>query len=85
LYWDWYARQRSTTVSRKINQRPRVKRNRESWAADLRRSERYAPVPVSRKNTGAQKYVTQRVANSANEVVARFVGLAPGIPKKSRV
>ena len=39
------------------------------------------PVPVSRKHTGAQMFVTQRVVDSAAVVVARLVGLAASSPK----
>ena len=74
-------RQRTTTGSRKTSQRPRVSRNRDSSPGDFRRSDRYAPVPVRRKNTGAQKCVIQRVKNSAADAVARFVGLLAGDAK----
>ena len=47
--------------------------------------ERPAPVPVNRKNVGAQMCVIQRVKKSATEVVAMLVGFAPKVPKKSRV
>jgi hypothetical protein len=67
---------RTTTSSRKISHSPRVKRKRESSPLDLRRRERKAPVPVSRKNTGAQKCVTHRVKNNAADAVAISVGLA---------
>ena len=43
------------------------------------------PVRVSRKNTGAQKCVIQRVRNSAGVALSRSVGFCPGMPKKSRV
>ena len=49
-----------------------------------RPSARKAPVPVSRKNVGAQRWVIQRVKNSGTVVCARLVGLTPGTPKKSR-
>jgi hypothetical protein len=42
-------------------------------------------VPVSRKKTGAQKGVIQRVKKRGMVVVARSVGLTRGAPKKSRV
>ena len=42
----------------------------------LRPSARQAPVPVSRKNVGAQRWVIQRVKNSGTVVCARFVGLS---------
>jgi hypothetical protein len=41
-------------------------------------------VPVSRKNTGAQMCVIQRVKKSGPVVVARSVGLTASEPKKSR-
>ena len=42
-----------------------MSRSRDSAPIDFFRSDRYAPVPVSRKKTGAQKWVIQRVKNSA--------------------
>ncbi len=42
-------------------------------------------MPVSRKNTGAQKCVIQRVRNNAAEALREIVGFCPGMPKKSRV
>ena len=44
-----------------------------------------APVPVNRKKTGAQMWVIQRVKKRGAVVLARLVGLAPKVPKKSRV
>ena len=41
-----------------------MSRSRDSAPIDFFRSDRYAPVPVSRKKTGAQKWVIQRVKNS---------------------
>jgi len=41
-------------------------------------------VPVSRKKTGAQKWVIQRVKKSGTLVCVKSVGLTPGAPKKSR-
>ena len=61
-----------------------MKRNRDSSGLVRLLSDSHAPVPVSRKKTGAQKWVIQRVKKSATEAVARLVG-EPGTPKKSRV
>ena len=44
---------------------------------DRLRRERYAPVPVSRKKTGAQMFVIQRVMKSAADAVERSVGFCP--------
>ncbi len=60
-------------------------RNFERSATVRRRSARYAPVPVSKKNTGAQKYVIQRVRKRPALALERSVGFWPGMPKKSRV
>src|SRR5690349_14592057 len=68
-----------------MSQRPRVKRNRDNSEVDLLRLARNAPVPVSRKKVGAQKWVIQRVKKSGIVVVAGSVGLMPEVPKKSRV
>jgi hypothetical protein len=46
-----------------------------------RARDRYAPVPVSRKKTGAQKCVTQRVRKSAVLAARRSVGSAAALPK----
>jgi hypothetical protein len=75
------AKQRRTTISRKISQRPRVNKKRESSDFVFFPSARPAPVPVSRKNTGAQMLVIQRVKNNAAVACARLVGLIPGWPK----
>ena len=58
-----------------------MKRNRESSGLVRLRSERQAPVPVSRKKTGAQMLVIQRVKKSATEAVARLVG-EPGMAEE---
>ena len=73
-----------TVSSSTISQTPRTNRNRESSGIVLRPRARNAPVPVSRKKVGAQRCVIQRVRNSGTVVCARFVGLSPGTPKKSR-
>src|SRR5580698_6063510 len=62
---------------------PRVHRKFASSGLVLRLSDKYAPVPTSRKKTGAQKCVIQRVKKSGTVVVARLVGLT-GRPRKSR-
>lgn len=62
-----------------------MNRNLESSLVDFLRRARNAPVPVSRKKVGAQKWVIQRVKNSGIVVVAGLVGLMPELPKKSRV
>ncbi len=62
-----------------------MNRNCDNSRLDFLRRERYAPVPVSRKKTGAQKCVIQRVKNSGMVVWAGSVGLKPVLPKKSRV
>src|SRR5262249_26925459 len=61
---------RRTISSRNINQSPRVQKNRTAWGNDSpRATERYAPAPASRKNTGAQTCVMTRVKNSAPYVL----------------
>ena len=59
-----------------------MNRNRDSSRLDFLRSERYAPVPVSRKKTGAQKCVIQRVKNSGIVVWDRFGGAEAGLAKE---
>ena len=73
-----------TVSSNTISQTPRMNKNRDSSGIDFRPSERKAPVPVSKKNVGAQICVIQRVRNRGTVVWARLVGLTPGVPKKSR-
>ena len=73
-----------TVSSSRINHTPRINKNRDNSGTDLRLRARKAPVPVSRKNVGAQMWVIQRVRNSGTVVCARLVGLTPGTPKKSR-
>src|SRR5580658_7678665 len=76
---------RTTVTSRKISHKPRVNRKRESAARDLLRRASDAPVPTSRKKTGAQKWVIQRVRKSPALACARLVGLISREPRKSRV
>ena len=48
----------------------------------LRRNARNAPVPASRKKTGAQKCVTHRVKNNATVACAGSVGFTPGMAEE---
>jgi len=65
---------RMIVSSSAISTSPRVTRNRRSEGPETRRPCRYAAVPESSTNTGAQKCVTMRVAKSTGVVVARSVG-----------
>src|SRR5690242_12309867 len=67
---------RVNTSSRKISHTPRDARNRLSWLFVRlpRVYQRYAPSPVSSENTGAQKWVIQRVKKYGPVVAAMFVG-----------
>jgi hypothetical protein len=58
-----------------------VSRKRDRSPGVRRPADRAAPAPVSRKKTGAQKWVTQRVRKSAVLAVRRFVGSAAASPK----
>src|SRR6516165_6458127 len=74
---------RRTVSSRNINQRPRVQKNRVACGNDFpRATERYAPAPASRKNTGAQMCVMTRVKNNAPYVLLRSSGEKRKIPRK---
>src|SRR4026207_663132 len=68
-----------------IRRNPRRIRYRERSEAARDPRARPAPVPVSRKKTGAQRWVIHRVKNRGAVVAERLVGLAPNVPKKSRV
>ena len=70
-----------TVSSSTISQSPRVKSNRDRSAGVRRPTDRAAPAPVSRKNTGAQTWVTQRVRNSATVVAVRLVGSTASDPR----
>src|SRR6201981_2370543 len=66
---------RRTVSSRNINQRPRVQKNRAACGNDFPlATERYAPAPASRKNTGAQTCVMTRVKNNAPYVLLMSSG-----------
>src|SRR5256885_15791382 len=66
---------RSTVSSRKISHRPRVHRNRDNDDVGFPRNAwKYAPVPARNTNSGAQKWVIQRVKNSIGVVFATLVG-----------
>src|SRR5213595_2141779 len=62
-------------ISNTASQSPRLKRNHESSRfVRPRPSERKAPEPARKMNTGAQKCVIHRVRNSAGNVLVRSVG-----------
>ena len=65
-----------TTISRKTSHSPRLSRNA---AVSLQfqpplANARYAPEPVRKTKTGAQKWVIQRVKNQRALVLVRSVG-----------
>jgi hypothetical protein len=66
---------RQTTSSIKINQAPRVTRNRASAGFEPSRSSlRNAPAPARSMNVGAQKWVIQRVKKRNAVVLSKFSG-----------
>ena len=64
------------TISTNISQKPRLMRNEEVLRAVLFCPERYAEMPESNMNEGAQKWVIQRVKKSIPEVAAGSSGSA---------
>jgi hypothetical protein len=57
---------RNSVSSSSTSHNPRITRNRESAARDCTFCPyRYAAVPARKTNAGAQKWVTQRVKNTA--------------------
>src|SRR5947207_2885106 len=70
-------------ISKIASQSPRLKRNQESSRfVRPRPSDRNAPVPARKMNTGAQKCVIQRVRNSAPDVFVKSVGSYGTLVKK---
>ena len=64
----------TTVSSRMISQAPRETANRAAEPAVLRPREKWMDNPVRKKNAGAHKCVTQRVANSDRLVAAMSSG-----------
>ena len=73
-----------TVTSSRTSQRPRVSSSRVSSPRVRRVPAIQALAPASRTNTGAQKWVIQRVPNSARFVRAMSVGSKVTLVRKPR-
>ena len=72
-----------TTISTAMSQTPRVNRKRASSARLFRVAIRPALVPARSTNTGAQKWVIQRVANTARATLGSASG-SMSVPSRKK-
>src|SRR5215813_9237006 len=62
-------------ISSRTSHRPRVRKNHDTcWTVFPREVAKYAPVPARNENTGAQKWVMNRVKNNAELVLLTSSG-----------